>query len=195
MRSDAVRRRASIVRAARHQFAAHGASVPLETIAEASGVGIATLYRNFESRAALADAVSLATLDDMQQATAEALTRMPAQPARAWRAFLVRLVDLELGALADALALPVADELASAVRAAQDATLAQVSDLLDAARAAGLVHAELDPLELILAIGMITRPVPPALRDATPQLVPRLVTIFAAGLAAGAPLQSRKMSG
>lgn len=194
MRSDAVRRRAAIVRAARHQFAAHGASAPLEAIAEAAGVGIATLYRNFESRAALADAVSLAILDDMEQAATTALVRMAAQPVAAWRAFLVQLVDLELGALTDALALPIADELAAPVRAAQDATLARVSELLDAARAAGLVRAELDALELILAIGMITRPVPPALREATPQLVPRLVTIFAAGLAS-APSQSRKMSG
>lgn len=194
MRSDALRRRAAIVRAARHQFAAHGAAVPLETIAEASGVGIATLYRNFESRAALADAVSLAILDDMQRAAAEALSQMSARPAQAWRAFLVQLVDLELGALTDALTLPIADDLAADVRAAQDATLARVRDLLDAARAAGLVRAELDALELVLAIGMITRPVPPALRALTPQLVPRLVTIFAAGLAS-APSQSRKMSG
>lgn len=108
--------------------------------------------------------------------------------------FLVRLVELELGALTDALALLVAEDLSEEVRTAQDRTLAEVSALLEAARTAGLVRAELDALELVLAIGMITRPVPPALRALTPKLVPRLVTVFAAGLATAKP-QSRKMSG
>ncbi|SFI48552.1 MULTISPECIES: TetR/AcrR family transcriptional regulator [Microbacterium] len=194
MRSDAVRRRETIVRAARHLFAAHGAAVPLEAVAETAGVGIATLYRNFESRSALADAVSLAILAEMEQAASEALAQMAGRPAAAWHDFLVRLVELELGALTDALALLVAEDLSEEVRTAQDRTLAEVSALLEAARTAGLVRAELDALELVLAIGMITRPVPPALRALTPKLVPRLVTVFAAGLATAKP-QSRKMSG
>lgn len=194
MRSDAVRRRETIVHAARHLFAAHGAAVPLEAVAETAGVGIATLYRNFESRSALADAVSLAILAEMEQAASEALAQMAGRPAAAWHDFLVRLVELELGALTDALALLVAEDLSEEVRTAQDRTLAEVSALLEAARTAGLVRAELDALELVLAIGMITRPVPPALRALTPKLVPRLVTVFAAGLATAKP-QSRKMSG
>ena len=72
MRADAAKRRQLIVQEARRLFAAHGSDVALEAVAEAAGVGIATLYRNFDSRAALADEVALAILADMRAAGTEA---------------------------------------------------------------------------------------------------------------------------
>lgn len=183
MRADAARRRETIVREARTLFAAHGAGIALEAVAEASGVGIATLYRNFESRAALADAVALAILDDIHDAAAEQLARFDEAPEAAWHAFLMRLVDLDLGALTDALTHHIADaELSASVRAAQDRALARVSLLLTAARSSGLVRVDIDALELVVAAGMLTRPQPLAVQEAAPQLVPRLMAIFEAGL-------------
>lgn len=182
MRSDAAQRRETIIREARRLFASHGSTVALESIAEASGVGIATLYRNFESRAALADEVALAILLDMRIASAEALKTITSTPEAAWTGYVDRLVELDLGALTAALAEFVAAELSGPVREAQVHTLAGVHELLDAARAAGLVRADLGPLDLILAIGMITRPQPDAIHRASPDLVPRLVSIFVAGM-------------
>jgi len=182
MRSDATRRRENIVREARTLFAAHGAGVPLESVAEAAGVGIATLYRNFESRTALADAVALAILADMGSAAVEALADFRTDPAAAWHTFITRLVDLDLGALTEALAHYVADDLSGPVRDAQVHTLARVAELLTVAQDAGIVRPDLDALELVLAMGMITRPQPEAIRSATPRLVPRLVDIFEAGM-------------
>ncbi len=182
MRSDAVKRRETLVREARRLFAAHGGAVPLEAIAEAGGVGIATLYRNFESRQALADAVALAIMTDMRDAAASALAQMPGDPAAGWRGFVSVLVDLDLGALTDALAPHVVGAVSGPVREAQQQTLARVAEVLSLARAAGVVRAELDPLELVLAIGMLTRPQPAAIRDAAPHLVPRLMAILDAGL-------------
>jgi len=184
MRSDAAQRRATIVREARRLFAAFGGGIPLESVAEASGVGIATLYRNFESRAALTDAVALAILADMQAAAADGLVAMTDDPATAWHGFVARLVELDLGALTDALAHHVADDLSGPVRDAQVETLARVEEVLAAAKAAGIVRADLDALELVLAIGMVTRPQPAAIRAARPQLVPRLVEILEAGMRA-----------
>ncbi len=52
-RRDVLRNRARLVGAARRAFARHGLDAPLEPIATAAGVGNATLYRHFPTRAAL----------------------------------------------------------------------------------------------------------------------------------------------
>lgn len=52
-RSDSVRNRTLILAAANDVFAQHGAGAPLDLVADAAGVGRATLYRNFEDRSAL----------------------------------------------------------------------------------------------------------------------------------------------
>ena len=182
MRADAARRRAELVRAARHLFATDGSDVPLDAVAEAAGVGIATLYRNFPSRAALADEVALAILGDVHDAADAALVAFAADPAPAWQDYVLRLADLELGALSAALAEHLTDDLSAPVRAAQVETLAGVADVLAAARRAGLVRDDLAPLELVLGVGMVTRPLPAAVARDVPELVPRMVDVLLAGM-------------
>lgn len=53
MRADAERNRAKIVTAARDVFAVPGAEPSMAEVARQAGVGMATLYRNFPSRAQL----------------------------------------------------------------------------------------------------------------------------------------------
>ncbi|WP_449260027.1 TetR/AcrR family transcriptional regulator, partial [Corynebacterium durum] len=53
MRKDARENREEILRVARLLFAQHGLEVSMRTIASTVGVGIATLYRNFPTRADL----------------------------------------------------------------------------------------------------------------------------------------------
>ncbi|MBO3086917.1 TIGR03618 family F420-dependent PPOX class oxidoreductase [Cellulomonas dongxiuzhuiae] len=182
MRADAARRRAALIRAARHLFAVHGSDIALDAVAEAADVGIATLYRNFPSRAALAEEVALAILDDVRVAADEALEGMSDDPEAAWHAYVRRLVQLDLGALSAALTEHLTDDMSAQVRTAQTATLAGVGDLLGAARAAGLVRHDLEPLDLVLGIGLIARPLPePVARD-VPDLVPRMVDVVLAGM-------------
>lgn len=57
LRSDALRNRDLIVSAAAQLFAERGLTVPLEDVARAAGVGVATLYRRFPTRSELAIAV------------------------------------------------------------------------------------------------------------------------------------------
>src|SRR6478735_3090144 len=54
LRADAERNRERIVSAAARLFAEQGLSVPLEDVARAAGVGVATLYRRFPTRTDLA---------------------------------------------------------------------------------------------------------------------------------------------
>lgn len=54
LRADAERNRERIVAAAAQLFAERGLSVPLEDVARAAGVGVATLYRRFPTRTDLA---------------------------------------------------------------------------------------------------------------------------------------------
>lgn len=56
-RKDVVRNRARLLEAARHAFARNGLDAALEPIASAAGVGNATLYRHFPTRADLWESV------------------------------------------------------------------------------------------------------------------------------------------
>ncbi|GHB16261.1 MULTISPECIES: TetR/AcrR family transcriptional regulator [Streptomyces] len=53
LRADARQNRERILTAAREAYALHGIDVPMATIARRAGVGVATLYRRFPTRAAL----------------------------------------------------------------------------------------------------------------------------------------------
>lgn len=186
MRADAARRRAAIIREARRLFAEDGSDVALDTVADAAGVGIATLYRNFESRTALIEQVTLAILDDLSAATAAATAELAGDPDTVWRRYVTRLVDLDLGALTAAFSQEVAGGLSGPVREAQEKSLADVEGLLLHARAAALVPHDVGALELVVALGVVTRPQPEAVREAAPHLVDRLVTLVLAGLRAEA---------
>lgn len=56
LRADARRNRERILDAAREVFAAQGTDAPMSAVARRAGVGVATLYRRFPTRTALATA-------------------------------------------------------------------------------------------------------------------------------------------
>ncbi|NNG38411.1 TetR/AcrR family transcriptional regulator [Flexivirga sp. ID2601S] len=57
LRADAARNRTKVIEAACEQFRQGGLDIPLEDVAKAAGVGIATLYRRFPTREELIAAV------------------------------------------------------------------------------------------------------------------------------------------
>lgn len=65
IRRDVARNRQSLVDAARTAFTDHGLQAPLEPIAVAAGLGNATLYRHFPTRAALWEAVLTEPLQEV----------------------------------------------------------------------------------------------------------------------------------
>ncbi|MGH3559137.1 MAG: TetR/AcrR family transcriptional regulator [Mycobacterium sp.] len=92
LRADAKLNRDRILAAAAELFAERGLSVPLEEIAGRAGVGVATLYRRFPTRADLAAAAFERNMSRYTRAVDRAL----ANP-RAWDGF--RTLIFELGEL------------------------------------------------------------------------------------------------
>lgn len=182
VRADALERRKAIVEAARVVFTQRGHGAPLDAVAELADVGIATLYRNFPTREGLVTAVALATLADAEEAADDALAEMPDNPEHAWHTLVDRLTKLRLGALIPALVERSFAELSPEALAARELTKAQMSAAIRAAQTAGLVRSDLHPLEFIMALAKLTRPQVELSDEGIPNLVPRLVAVFVAGL-------------
>lgn len=182
MRADALERRNAIVGAARAVFTQRGHDAPLDAVAELAHVGIATLYRNFPTREELVTAVAVATLTDAREAAETALAGMPTDPSLAWQSLVDRLVELKLGALIPALVERSFAEFPPEVLEARELTKTQMTAAIRAAQSAGLVRPDLHPFEFVLALARLTRPHPELSDEAIPNLVPRLVAIFVAGL-------------
>ena len=177
MRADALQRRRRLLAAARRLFAEHGGGVSLDLVAQAAGVGIATLYRNFPDREALTTAVMLDLVEDLERAVADAAATPDEDPHHCWGRLVRRLVALEVAALTDALGgghLP--DQVTRAQARALDGLGAALRPLIDG----GVVRPDLDALELVAAAGILGRPQPEAVRAAAPQTVDHLVDAFLA---------------
>ena len=181
MRADAARRRQNIITHAKHVFAERGGDVALEAVAAASGVGIATLYRNFPSREDLVRAVVQDMVDQIIHAVDQARSRLDIDPSEAWQALLSRLTSMELGALTDGLALQ-----AGAARNLEATPLAQVQqpavDALNTVLAElkrhQAVREDLTALDVIVAVATITRPQVSPIRGAAPNVPAQLAEAY-----------------
>jgi AcrR family transcriptional regulator len=83
-RADAARNRQRIIDAARAAFAATGAETSMAEIARRSGVGQATLYRNFATRRELLEALLADEVDEVCAAAATAEGDSPADRLTTW---------------------------------------------------------------------------------------------------------------
>ncbi|NAZ16465.1 TetR family transcriptional regulator [Glutamicibacter soli] len=182
MRSDALRRRKQILRTARELFATHGANVAMESIAEASDVGIGTLYRNFAARPELVEEVTLDMLQDVRQAAERAAAGLARGENQAWQEFLDALVGLNLGALSESLSLQLPQTIGERIMQPQRDTVRVVNQALELAKAADLVRQDLTGNELITGIGLATRPLPRAFAKAAPGIGNRLTRIMLDGM-------------
>lgn len=85
-RSDAVRNRASILKAASHAFATQGSGVDVREIARSAGVGMGTLYRHFPTKDLLLETVLREHFAEWTRTARDAATDQ--DPAEALSAFL-----------------------------------------------------------------------------------------------------------
>lgn len=152
LRADALRNRERIVDAAAALFAERGPAVPLEDVARAAGVGVATLYRRFPNRTDLAAAVferNVAAYDEVVDA---ALADPDAD--RAFRELVLALCELQAGDPGRRAILTTGFPANSAIEAHAARIEAKVRSVVDRARAEGALRADVglgDVVVLLLA--------------------------------------------
>jgi AcrR family transcriptional regulator len=181
LRADAQRNRDAILRAARQVFARQGYTAPLGTIAEAAGVGRATMQRRFPTREDLILALARQNMDDLQELADR--TRGQADGYTGLLAEIARIVMRDRGFI-DFFDQP--DAPSSTLRNHIAQRLVQISAApLDTAQQAGVVRADLRPADTVILVDMLTGPIkhanPYATVADTAQMALRLVLHAIAG--------------
>ena len=147
---DAERNRAAILAAAREVFAEQGLEAPLEEIAVRAGVGIATLYRRFPTRAQLVAAALVNKVTQYAGAAEQALA-VP-DPWAGFTSFVERICEMQADdrGLSDLLSMALpADEHVEQLRRLANA---QVVELTERAKAAGKLRQEFVGEEILLLL-------------------------------------------
>jgi AcrR family transcriptional regulator len=151
-RADGERNRARLLEIAKHAFAERGATASLEQIARDAGLAIGTLYRHFPTRDALIAAVYRQETD----ALVEAADRLPVDhpPFEALRAWLLLFVDFLAAkyGMADVLGTLIGGQDSLSANATERVTAA-LEKLSSEAAASGAIRWEIEPLDLLRAIG------------------------------------------
>lgn len=152
LRADAERNRERIVSAAADLFAERGFAVPLEEVARAAKVGVATLYRRFPTRAELAVAV----FERNMAAYTDAVDRALADPSAGagFRRLIGELCALQAADPGRRAMLTTAFPPSSLIEQTVSEAVEKVRALLERAQAEGAVRADVgvgDVVVLLLA--------------------------------------------
>jgi len=182
MRADAAARRQRLLEVAREILVERGPNAPLDVIAKQAGVGIATLYRNFPTREVLLEAVAVSSLTDAHAAASAASALADSDPERAITEFLTAMARFRTGALLPMLADRSLSELPAAVHAARARNIEIITELLAKTTAAGVTRPDIDTIQFISGLALLTRPLPPLAEVLPANNIERLLAIYQAGL-------------
>ncbi|MET8448713.1 TetR/AcrR family transcriptional regulator [Streptomyces sp. NPDC005209] len=155
-RADALRNRERIVTAAREMFVEHGPDVPLDEIARRAGVGNATVYRNFPDRDALVREVVCSVLDRTVRAAQQALAE-GGDAFDALERFVHAAADERISALCP-MVTSTFDQYHPDLEAARERVERIVGDLMERAKLAGLLRADVGVGDLMVAVAQLSRP-------------------------------------
>jgi AcrR family transcriptional regulator len=181
MRADAQRNRERIMAAARNVLVEQGPDAPLDAIASAADVGIATLYRRFPDRQALVHAVVLDVLGRSAEEARQALDEEP-DSFQALARYLHRALDLRVSAVMPALLdyMPPDDDEIVSIRTRSWGLFQQ---LVDQAHAAGTLRPDVTFLDVGQLLVRLARPLPgPIPRDLDNRLAHRHLELVLDGL-------------
>ncbi len=186
LRADARRNREQIIEAARDLFVRLGPEVPMEEIARAAGVGVGTLYRRFPDRDELIKAVSL----DNFQRLAEVAHRVELDepnPAKALTKLLYTSLDLRLGITMTAVSGRAyqAIQVTGPIRECRDQVIGVATRLLHRAQAQGAMRSDIDTGDVVLALVLVSRLIPPSDNKLSEMVFQRMVMLVMDGLRAG----------
>lgn len=194
LRADARRNREQIIEAARALFLRIGPDVPMEDIARAAGVGIGTLYRRFPDRDELVKAVSLDNFTRLVELARRAERDEP-DPVVALTGLLHSALELRLGIVVTAMSArgrQAAEDL-PAITEHRDEAIAVLGRLLHRAQQSGTMRPDIGTGDVVLALGLVSRLLPPAEDQLGDMIFQRLFVLMMDGLRAvpGSPLPGR----
>ncbi|MEV4561721.1 TetR/AcrR family transcriptional regulator [Kitasatospora sp. NPDC049285] len=177
-RADAQRNQRAVLTAAAEVFVTSGVDAPIRQIAARAGVGMATIYRHFPTRADLVTAVYHHQIEECAEAGPRLLagTDSPFDALRRWVDLFVDFLVTKHG-LADALQSD-SERFAALHTYFIDRLLPVSAQLIDAAADAGAIKPGVQPYELMRAIGNLCIG-----RDSDPRYDPRrMIALLLDGL-------------
>ena len=152
VRADARRNLATLLEAALAVFARSGVDAPVREIAAEAGVGVGTVYRHFPQRSDLVVAVFRHEVDGCADAAPALAAAHP--PGEALSRWMGRYVDFITAKRGLAAALRSGDPAFAALPGYFEAQLVPaLRTLLEAAAAAGEVRGDVEPWDLLRAVG------------------------------------------
>ncbi|NJP92540.1 TetR/AcrR family transcriptional regulator [Nonomuraea sp. FMUSA5-5] len=155
-RADATRNREQLLAVATRLFASAETEPSMRAIANAAGVGIATLYRHFPTREALVDAVYRDQVSRLTTGARELLAQLdPPAALRRWMDLFGEWIATKNGMLGTLLAMIESGEIAHAHTRTE--LLGAIDDLLEAGRASAQLRTDVPAEDIAAAlIGIFT---------------------------------------
>lgn len=181
LRADAKLNRDRILAAAAELFAERGLSVPLEEIAGRAGVGVATLYRRFPTRADLAAAAFERNISRYTEAVDRALANPSAWAG--FRALVFELCELQAGDAGLRDLLTTAFPATSAVEQRTNETVEKLRELIRRAQADGSLRPDAvagDVVVMLMANAGVLKTTGTAAPDAWRRFAALMVDAFGA---------------
>lgn len=175
-RSDAARNRAALLASAQALYAVRGIDVSLEEIARSAGVGIGTLYRNFPRGKEQLVSEALVEQASRFVEAAERALAIP-DPWEGFATFVTDICAMQEGdaGFSDLLATVLPAD--AAVEALRDQANSMAIELMDRAKAAGVLRPEVVGEDLLLLLIANTAVLAVTRRDA-PAASGRVVALF-----------------
>lgn len=150
-RTDALRNRQRILEVAKRAFTRYGANTSLDDIVKEAGVGAGTLYRHFETRDALLEAVYRSEVEKLAAAQRELSARLsPVEALRAWMLLFVDYIE------AKHIIAPALNTLVGGPSKVYEASRSHIQGAIDAlvrrAIESGDIRKDLEPFDLLRAL-------------------------------------------
>jgi AcrR family transcriptional regulator len=188
LRADAERNRQRLIAAARQVFAERGLHVPMEDIARHAGVGVATLYRRFPTRAHLVAGAFGAKMCAYADAVAQAVAEP--DPWVGFCGYIERVCAMQAEDRGFANVLTMTFPLDKCFEAERNRAFRGFGELVGRAKAAGKLRADFVVEDLAMIL-MANAGVIAGTADAAPETWRRfaayMIQAFSAGNAAPLP--------
>jgi AcrR family transcriptional regulator len=183
-RADGLRNRERLIDVAKRAFAEIGPNVSLEEIARRAEVGIGTLYRHFPTRDDIIAAVYRREVTQLADAAKRLLETRPAGEAlHEWLRLFVDYIATKK-VIAPALA-SMAGGTSALYESSIELMKGAIADLVEKAIAAGDIRPDVEPFDLVQALGSFAMGVSTSPGWETRTL--RLIDILMDGLRSGSP--------